>query len=61
MHLAKGLEFRAVIVMAFDEEVVPLQSRVETVADDVELEEVFETERHLLYVECTRSALRDRR
>ncbi len=47
--------------MACDEEVVSLQSRVETVADEEELEEIFETERHLLYVACTRSALRDRR
>ena len=29
MHLAKGLEFRAVVVMACDDEVIPLQERVE--------------------------------
>jgi hypothetical protein len=29
MHLAKGLEFRAVAVMACDDEVIPLQSRME--------------------------------
>jgi len=34
MHLAKGLEFRAVVVMACDDEVVPLQERIETVGDD---------------------------
>ena len=34
MHLAKGLEFRAVAVMACDDEVVPLQERMETVGDD---------------------------
>jgi superfamily I DNA/RNA helicase len=28
MHLAKGLEFRAVAVMACDDEVVPLQDRI---------------------------------
>lgn len=55
MHLAKGLEFRAVIVMACDDEVVPLQSRIETVGDDADLEEVYNTERHLLYVACTRA------
>ena len=32
MHLAKGLEFRAVAVMACDDEVIPLQERIETVA-----------------------------
>ena len=55
MHLAKGLEFRIVAVMACDDEVVPLQERIETVADDADLEEVYNTERHLLYVACTRA------
>jgi len=55
MHLAKGLEFRAVVVMACDDEIIPLQSRIETVADDTDLEEVYNTERHLLYVACTRA------
>jgi superfamily I DNA/RNA helicase len=55
MHLAKGLEFRAVAVMACDDEVIPLQQRIETVADDSDLEEVYNTERHLLYVACTRA------
>jgi superfamily I DNA/RNA helicase len=55
MHLAKGLEFRAVAVMACDDEIIPLQSRIETVADDSDLEEVYNTERHLLYVACTRA------
>ena len=55
MHLAKGLEFRAVAVMACDDEVVPLQERIENVADDADLEEVYNTERHLLYVACTRA------
>lgn len=55
MHLAKGLEFRAVAVMACDDEVIPLQKRIETVADDADLREVYDTERHLLYVACTRA------
>ncbi|MBZ5501470.1 MAG: UvrD-helicase domain-containing protein [Acidobacteriia bacterium] len=55
MHLAKGLEFRAVAVMACDDEVIPQQKRIETVADDSDLEEVYNTERHLLYVACTRA------
>ncbi len=55
MHLAKGLEFRAVVVMACDDEVIPLQARIETVADDTDLDEVYNTERHLLYVACTRA------
>jgi superfamily I DNA/RNA helicase len=55
MHLAKGLEFRAVAVMACDDEVIPLQERIETVSDDSDLEDVYNTERHLLYVACTRA------
>ena len=55
MHLAKGLEFRAVVVMACDDEIIPLQSRIETVADNADLEDVYNTERHLLYVACTRT------
>lgn len=55
MHLAKGLEFRAVVVMACDDEVIPLQDRIETVGDGADLQEVYDTERHLLYVACTRA------
>ena len=55
MHLAKGLEFRAVAVMTCDAEVIPLQSRVESIVDEADLEEVYNTERNLLYVACTRA------
>jgi superfamily I DNA/RNA helicase/mRNA-degrading endonuclease RelE of RelBE toxin-antitoxin system len=58
MHLAKGLEFRAVVVMACDDEVIPSQERIELLPDEVDLadlEEVYNTERHLLYVACTRA------
>ena len=55
MHLAKGLEFRAVVVMACDDEIIPLQERIENVGDDADLQEIYETERHLLYVACTRA------
>jgi hypothetical protein len=58
MHFAKGLEFKAVVVMACDDEIIPSQSRIDSVADEVELEDVYETERQLLYVSCTRA--RDR-
>ncbi|MGB7603818.1 MAG: 3'-5' exonuclease, partial [Candidatus Sulfotelmatobacter sp.] len=58
MHLAKGLEFKAVAVMACDDEILPLQSRIESVADEVELDDVYQTERQLFYVACTRA--RDR-
>ena len=41
--------------MACDDEVVPSQQRIETVTDEADLQEVYDTERHLLYVACTRA------
>ena len=41
MHLAKGLEFKAVGVMACDDGVLPLQARMEAVADETELDDVY--------------------
>ena len=58
MHLAKGLEFKAVVVMACDDDVLPLQSRIDGATDEDELREVYDTERQLFYVACTRA--RDR-
>jgi hypothetical protein len=55
IHLAKGLEFRAVAVIACDDEVIPMQQRIEAVGDDADLEDVYNTERHLLYVACSRA------
>lgn len=55
MHLAKGLEFRAVVVMACDLGILPLDERVADAADEAELDEIYETERRLLYVACTRA------
>ena len=45
-QLAKGLEFRAVVVAACDDEVIPSQSGIE---------DIYNTERHLLYVACPRA------
>ena len=55
MHDAKGLEFRAVAVMACDEDVIPDPQRLASIGDVAEMESVYETERHLLYVACTRA------
>jgi mRNA-degrading endonuclease RelE of RelBE toxin-antitoxin system len=55
MHLAKGHEFKTVVVMACDEDVLPSAERIGTVGDEAELEAIFNTERHLLYVACTRA------
>ena len=51
----KGLEFRAVVVAACDDEVIPSQARIASIADEADLEDVYNTERHLLYVACTRA------
>ena len=61
MSLAKGLEFRAVAVMACDEGILPLDERVADAADEAELDDIYETERRLLYVACTRAPASDRR
>ena len=55
MHLAKGLEFKAVAVMACDDDILPLQERIESIVDEADLDEVYDTERHLFYVACTRA------
>ncbi|MET4162813.1 hypothetical protein ABIE61_002674 [Marinobacterium sp. MBR-111] len=56
MHLAKGLEFKCVILMACDDDVLPLTERLDSVmGDDQAMKEVEDTERHLLYVACTRA------
>jgi superfamily I DNA/RNA helicase len=55
MHLAKGVEFRAVAVMGCDDEVIPSQERIENVADDADPEEVYDRERPLLCVAWTRA------
>jgi superfamily I DNA/RNA helicase len=41
--------------MACDDEIIPSQHRIEAVGDDGDLQEVYDTERHLLYVACTRA------
>jgi superfamily I DNA/RNA helicase len=55
MHGAKGLEFRAVAVMACDDDVLPDPLRLAAIGDTADLEAAYETERHLLYVACTRA------
>jgi superfamily I DNA/RNA helicase/mRNA-degrading endonuclease RelE of RelBE toxin-antitoxin system len=55
MHLAKGLEFKGVAVIACDDEVIPLQDRIEDIAEESDMAKVYNTERNLLYVACTRA------
>ncbi len=58
LHVGFREDRRVVVTACCDDEVLPLQSRIEEVTDDSDLEEVYNTERHLLYVACTRA--RDR-
>ena len=55
MHDAKGREFRAVAVMACDADVLPSETRLLEATDDRALKEIYDTERHLLYVAATRA------
>lgn len=55
MHAAKGLEFRCVCVIACDDNIIPLEERIRAIGDHADLEDLYNTERHLLYVACTRA------
>ncbi|MGI1661347.1 UvrD-helicase domain-containing protein [Palleronia sp. KMU-117] len=55
MHDAKGREFRAVAVVACDAAVLPSEERLLSAMDERALEEIYATERHLLYVAATRA------
>jgi superfamily I DNA/RNA helicase len=58
MHEAKGREFRAVAVMALDEDVLPDPERLSGVGDVVDFDAIQDAKRLLLYVAATRA--RDR-
>ena len=55
MHAAKGREFRSVMILGCDEDTIPSEARLADAEDQKALQEVFETERHLLYVAATRA------
>lgn len=55
MHSAKGMEFKAVVVMAVNDDVIPSSARLSEITDPSDIEEVYATERQLLYVACTRA------
>lgn len=52
---AKGLEYQAVVVMACDADVIPSPERLAEADMVAGLEEIYDTERNLLYVACTRA------
>ena len=55
MHRAKGLEFRAVVLMDLSGEQVPLKSLMAQLEDPADREAALEQERQLLYVAATRA------
>lgn len=55
MFKAKGLEYRAAVVMACDNGVIPSPDRLAEADLVAGLEEIYDTERNLLYVACTRA------
>jgi len=55
MHAAKGTEYRAVAVLALDQDIVPLEGRLISANDEARLDEIMNTERHLLYVAASRA------
>jgi len=55
MHDAKGAEYRAVAVIALDQDIVPLAERLLTAQDEGQLDEILNTDRHLLYVAASRA------
>jgi hypothetical protein len=55
MHDAKGAEYRAVAVLGLDQDIVPLEERLLTARDEAQLDEIMNTERHLLYVAASRA------
>nr|WP_244888472.1 3'-5' exonuclease [Roseovarius tolerans] len=55
MHEAKGAEYRAVAVLALDQDIVPLEERLMSANNEARLDEIMNTERHLLYVAASRA------
>jgi len=53
MHRAKGLEFRAVVLMDLGDEQMPLKLLMAQLEDPADREAAFEQERQLLYVAAT--------
>lgn len=55
MHAAKGLEFRAVFVMGCDRGLIPLSIALRHATDSADHDDIYQRERNLLYVACTRA------
>jgi superfamily I DNA/RNA helicase len=55
MHRAKGLEFRAVVVVGCDGDLLPHAYAMRDLVDPADRESFIENERQLLYVAATRA------
>ncbi len=61
MRAAKELEFRSVAVMACDDDIIPLSDRIVAICDQSDPEDIYYTERHLLYLAFARGDAATRR
>ena len=55
MHRAKGLEFKAVVLMGSEDGLLPLRIILRDLVDEADREAFVERERHLFYVAATRA------
>jgi mRNA-degrading endonuclease RelE of RelBE toxin-antitoxin system len=55
MHDAKGLEFKAVAIVACEEGILPSEARLLNARDEADIDEIMATERHLFYVAFSRA------
>ncbi len=55
MHRAKGLEFKIVVVLGCDADLLPLGHVLKRLSSDADRQEFIDKERHLFYVACTRA------
>ncbi|MGH9628906.1 MAG: 3'-5' exonuclease [Bryobacteraceae bacterium] len=55
MHRAKGLEFKAVVVMGCDDKMLPMRAVLDKLSDSADRGAFIEQERRLFYVACTRA------
>lgn len=55
IHRAKGLEFKAVILMGCDSKIIPYNYALQEIVDEADRQAFVEQERQLLYVACTRA------
>jgi ATP-dependent exoDNAse (exonuclease V) beta subunit len=54
-QLINALKIKVDRLIACDDEVISLKTRIDEISDEADLEKVHDAGRHLLYVACTRA------